>query len=470
MKTHLHHIQNHLPPRSSTAARITSELLRTFSLKVLAIVFGFQSLTAILSSLTSYIIRFSCFGCACLVYPQLNEQQIIKFLCTELMRRRRSDDFTIRNRFSPPFTTLSTLPIYNFKISKFQIFKSLPISSFKFLVPSVFLLSSITSITHAQNPDGSRVNWMTIEEAAKACKEQPRPVLMDFYTDWCGWCKRMMATTYADENVAAYINRNFYPVKFDAEGKDTVMFQGKKYMPVSNAPRTTHPLAAELLQGNMMYPTTLFMNNYDAAKDEFPFKLLVPGYLDQKKIEPFLVYTLENVYRTTPAEEFSKTFERAFYDTTVNALIGAIPWKQPREVFDGNFQSDKKRLVFIHTSWCNSCRVMERGVFTDTLLKPVLDSLVMVDFNPENTDPLFWNNTLYQRKANDNFPFHPLTLDLTRKNFVLPSIVVLDEKEAIIDAIPFYLPPSLLKDILIFYSRDIYKHKSWADFRKEIGK
>lgn len=346
----------------------------------------------------------------------------------------------------------------------------LRVSAVNFFLTLGFLLFLLNTTSSAQNPDGSRVNWMTIEEAEKASKEQPRPVLMDFYTDWCGWCKRMMATTYADENVAAYINRNFYPVKFDAEGKDTVMFQGKKYSPVSNAPRTTHPLAAELLQGNMMYPTTLFMNNYNADKPEFAFKLLVPGYLDQKKLEPFLVYTLENVYRTTQAEEFNKTFERAFYDTTVNALISAIPWKQPREVFDGNFQSEKKRMVFIHTGWCNSCRVMERGVFTDTLLKTVLDSFVVVDFNPESQDPLFWNNTLYQRKSENQFPFHPLALDLMRKNFVLPSIVLLDEREAIIDAIPFYLPPELLKDILLFYGRDIYKQKSWADFRREIGK
>lgn len=332
----------------------------------------------------------------------------------------------------------------------------------------LFVVNSIS--IQAQNADGSRVKWMTIKEAVEASKKQSRPVLMDFYTDWCGWCKRMMATTYADENLAAYINQNFYPVKFDAEGKDTVEFQGKKYIPTSPAPKTPHPLAVELLQGKLMYPTTLFMNNYNKEKDDFLFKILVPGFLERKKIEPFLIFTLENVYRTTGAEDFSETFETAFYDTTVNERMRQLPWKQPASVFDGNFQEKKKKLVFIHTDWCNSCRVMERAVFTDTSLQQGLSKFVMIDFKPEIQDPLFWNNKLYQKKAEDQFPFHPLTLDLTRNNFVLPSIVILDETDAIADAIPFYINTDLLKDILAFYGEDIYRKKSWADFRKELGR
>jgi thioredoxin-related protein len=113
---------------------------------------------------------------------------------------------------------------------------------------------------------------------------------------------------------------------------------------------------------------------------------------------------------------------------------------------------------------------MERGVFTDTLLTAILDRYVAVDFNPEIQDPLFWNGVLYQRKSEDRFPFHPLSLELTRKNFILPSVIILDEKDAIIDAIPFYLPPVLMKDILTYYGNDIHKQKSWADFRKELGR
>lgn len=331
----------------------------------------------------------------------------------------------------------------------------------------IIFLFLLTNVSIAQNKDGSLVKWMTITEAVNASKTTPKPIILDFYTDWCGWCKRMMATTYADPGLASYINQFFYPVKFDAEGKDTVVFQGKTYMPTSMAPKTSHPLAIELLGGKMMYPSTLFLNGYDIAKDEFQVKMLAPGYLEKQKIEPILVFTLENVFRTTALETFSKNFETAFYDSTLQKRIEAVKWKQPQEVFDGNFAEQKKKLVFMHTDWCNSCRVMERAVFTDSSLSTLRDKFVLVDFNPENQKPLYWNNKLYQKLPEDKFPFHPLTLEFTRSNFILPSIAILDEQSNLIDHIPFYISPEMLSQIMTFYGDDIYKKKSWADWQKE---
>jgi len=42
------------------------------------------------------------------------------------------------------------------------------------------------TILQAQNPDGSRVKWMSLKEAVEASKKQPKPIILDFYTDWCG--------------------------------------------------------------------------------------------------------------------------------------------------------------------------------------------------------------------------------------------------------------------------------------------
>ncbi len=64
-------------------------------------------------------------------------------------------------------------------------------------------------------------------EAAQA--KEPRKVMIDVYTKWCGPCKMMMRNTFTNADVISYINENFYAVKFDAEGPDPVEFKGKTF-------------------------------------------------------------------------------------------------------------------------------------------------------------------------------------------------------------------------------------------------
>ena len=40
------------------------------------------------------------------------------------------------------------------------------------------------------------INWMSLEEAVAAQQKEPRKIMMDVYTQWCGPCKMMMANTF----------------------------------------------------------------------------------------------------------------------------------------------------------------------------------------------------------------------------------------------------------------------------------
>jgi thiol:disulfide interchange protein len=53
---------------------------------------------------------------------------------------------------------------------------------------------------------GPKIEWLTWEEAAKRMEKQPRKIMVDVYTDWCGWCKRMDAATMTDPGVIKVLN------------------------------------------------------------------------------------------------------------------------------------------------------------------------------------------------------------------------------------------------------------------------
>lgn len=75
----------------------------------------------------------------------------------------------------------------------------------------------------------AELKWMSIDEALEAQKKDPKPIMMDVYTDWCGPCKYLDKTTFHDPAFVAYVKANYYPVKFNGEGTTVVNYKGKKY-------------------------------------------------------------------------------------------------------------------------------------------------------------------------------------------------------------------------------------------------
>lgn len=92
----------------------------------------------------------------------------------------------------------------------------------------ICFLSAISLLSFAQKHKGP-INWLSVEEASILYQENPKPMFIDVYTDWCGWCKRMDATTFQDASIAQYLNSNFYAVKLNAETPDSLSFMGKTY-------------------------------------------------------------------------------------------------------------------------------------------------------------------------------------------------------------------------------------------------
>lgn len=325
----------------------------------------------------------------------------------------------------------------------------------------VSLNSVLLSAQHTVSEEPpSLVKWLTFKEAFELNKKQPKPFIIDVYTGWCGWCKHMMKTTYSTPDIANYINAWFYPVKFDAESKDTIEYLGTKYFNPGTTAKSTHQLAVKLLGGQLMYPSTIFAN-YSVN-----FVLNSQGYLDTKKLEPILVYTLENIFRTAPYEEFKKHFEKAFYDTTKAKT--ELKWYSLNEALRLNKKQPRKLLIDIYTNWCNGCRVMNKTTFSDSLNVDYLNkNFYLVDLNAESKDTITFNGTVYMNNGSNGTPFHQLAMALVKNNLALPSLVVMDESLQGLDLVAQYVSPATLDPVLRFYGSNAYKTEKWDDYSKK---
>lgn len=104
----------------------------------------------------------------------------------------------------------------------------------------------------------AQIKWMSWEEAIALNKKHPKKIFVDLYTSWCGWCKVMDQKTFSDEAVVAYMNANYYAVKFDAEQKASIEY--KKYTFKYKPENKAHELAISLLDGKMSYPSFVVLN------------------------------------------------------------------------------------------------------------------------------------------------------------------------------------------------------------------
>lgn len=167
---------------------------------------------------------------------------------------------------------------------------------------NLVLLFIITNGGYTSAYGQDLIDWRTWEEVQLASQKEPRKVFVDVYTDWCGWCKKMEQTTFQKRHIAQYINDNYYAVKFDAEYKKSISFQGKDYEFVNTGKKGYHELAAHITKGELRFPTIVILD------EELNVIQPLQGFQDAMTLELILTFYAGDFHKTTPWKKYTKSY------------------------------------------------------------------------------------------------------------------------------------------------------------------
>ncbi len=149
----------------------------------------------------------------------------------------------------------------------------------------------ITSVAYSQEKSKSTaIQWLDFDKAVAAAKKERKIVVVDFYTDWCGWCKKMDQDTYGHPEVVKYARKKLVMSKVNAESQQMTRYKENEL--------SYQQLAVSF--GVRGYPATIFINENGELLTS------VSGYLKPDQFLPILEFLSEGHYKTMKFEDFMK--------------------------------------------------------------------------------------------------------------------------------------------------------------------
>ncbi len=104
------------------------------------------------------------------------------------------------------------------------------------------------------------IQWHSVEDLAELQKDKSKKIMIDVYTDWCKWCKVMDQKTFGDPAMIPFLQENYHMVKFNAEHKTPIQFNGQTFDYKEGGRRGYNELANKLLGGKLSFPSVVVLN------------------------------------------------------------------------------------------------------------------------------------------------------------------------------------------------------------------
>ena len=156
------------------------------------------------------------------------------------------------------------------------------------IVSLLVLLATCAAIATAG--DKTELKWRNFEAGFAEAKISHKKIMLDVYTDWCGWCKRLDRDVYGNEEVAKYLIEEYVVIKLNAESNAKIRFDDTIYT------------EAELSQafGVTGYPAIIFFDSTGAPLNK------LAGYVPANEFLPIIRYFGDDSYKTISWNDYRK--------------------------------------------------------------------------------------------------------------------------------------------------------------------
>ncbi len=328
----------------------------------------------------------------------------------------------------------------------------------RFFLFVVFFSLSLSSVSQSLTDS---VHWVSLEEAGDLFAEKQKPIMIYLHKLECDSCREQDKTTFSNPEVANYINILFYPVKINAETKDSLKFFDGKYYHNSETTGKTHDLV-EMIAGADTLPTLVMFSKRAAGR---AFK----GFKDRDEIFRILIYYAEDIDVSTPFEDWYKYHTKG-YPAGQSQIITRlkIKWEPLNIAQELNKAEPKKMLLNFYNYNKISCTLMRTQTFNNDKIASYLnDKFYSVNIDIFSQDTLEIKGIKYINE-NKSYKFHQLPIAALEGKMNFPAFIIMDEEGNILSKFQEYMTAEKFEKIMYYYGEDKYKTEKFDSFLKSF--
>lgn len=124
--------------------------------------------------------------------------------------------------------------------------------------------------------------WLSYDQALTKSRVEDIPTILYFYSEDCGWCRKMERETFTHQEVQKLLKSDFALAKINGNSNQTVLVDGKRI--------TERQLSSVIYQING-FPTIWFLDNTNQRIANLPGFVTYDVFLD------ILIYIRDGFYK-----------------------------------------------------------------------------------------------------------------------------------------------------------------------------